>query len=87
MESLSRLHCVFMINVHTAVLRGIFVTAISRICGKNVHVRAYAESWSRLQMRIHDIRFRVESLSRPQLRIYYFVEFSLCYFLSTLEEE
>ena len=78
MESLSRPRCVFMINIHTAVLRGIFVTAASRICGKNAHVRSHAESWSRLQMRIHDIRFRVESLSRPQLRIYdYFVEFFL----------
>ena len=77
MESLSR-HCVFMINMHTAVLRGIFVTAASRICGKNAHVHSHAESWSPLQMRIPDSRFSVESLSRPQLRIYdCFVEFFL----------
>ena len=68
-----------MINIHSAVLRGSFVTAASRICGKNAHVRSHTESWSRPQMRIHDIRFRVETLAGPQLRIYdYFVEFFLC---------
>ena len=78
MESLSQPHRVFMINMHTSVLRGIFVMAASRICGKNAHVRSHAESWSRPQMRIHDSRFRAEYLSRPQLRINgYFVDFFL----------
>ena len=76
MESLSRPHCAFIINTHTAALCGIFVTAAPRICDKNAHVRSQAESWSRPQMRIHDSRIRVESLSHPQLRIYdYFVDF------------
>ena len=67
-----------MINIHTAVLRGIFVTAATRIYGKNAHVRSHAESWSRPKRHIHDIHFRIESSSSSQLRIYgYFVEFFL----------